>query len=298
MPGQTNPRPAPIPPQPRHTLHTLCLHAMCRPIAHHETAQDRLRLDSTAASPVTGQLAHHPACHPTYPTPRCHLNSTLLCCPALRHFDQPTASENGHGISTHLCPYSSTLQLYSLVLSLTLSNLTTTMCAAMPSQTNPTPAPIPPQPRHTLHTLCLHAMCRPIAHHEIVQDRLRLDSTAASPVTDNWLTTEPATLHIHTPRCQINSTLLCCPALLHFDRPTASVNGHGISTHLGPHSSTLQLYNSTLLCCHSLSQISQQQCALSCPAQPCHTRAREAITSKTHASHAVPPCHVPPNCLP
>ena len=127
------------------------------------------------------QLAHHPACHPTYPTPRCHLNSTLLCCPALRHFDQPTASENGHGISTHLCPYSSTLQLYSLVLSLTLSNLTTTMCAAMPSQTNPTPAPIPPQPRHTLHTLCLHAMCRPIAHHEIVQDRLRLDSTAASP---------------------------------------------------------------------------------------------------------------------
>ena len=160
----------------------------------------------------------------------------------------------------------------------------------MPSQTNPTPAPIPPQPRHTLHTLCLHAMCRPIAHHEIVQDRLRLDSTAASPVTDNWLTTEPATLHIHTPRCQINSTLLCCPALLHFDRPTASVNGHGISTHLGPHSSTLQLYNSTLLCCHSLSQISQQQCALSCPAQPCHTRAREAITSKTHASHAVPPC--------
>ena len=106
------------------------------------------------------------------------------------------------------------------MLSLTLSNLTTTMCAAMPSQTNPTPAPIPPQPRHTLHTLCLHAMCRPIAHHETVQDRLRLDSTSASPVTNSWLTTQPATLHIpllvasstpHSCVVQLSSTLTSPP---------------------------------------------------------------------------------------
>ena len=195
----------------RDTCFTRCAsHAMCRPIAHHGTAPGPIATRLHCCQPSHRQLAtHHPAGH-TYisRTPRCHLNSTLLCCPALRHFDQPTASVNGHGIFTHLCPHSSTLQFYSLVVSLTLSNLTTTMCAAMPSQTNPKPAPIPPQPRHTLHTLCLHAMCRPIAHHGTAQDRLRLDSTSASPVTNSWLTTQPATLHI--PHLVATSTLLSC----------------------------------------------------------------------------------------
>ena len=79
-------------------------------------------------------------------------------------------------------------------------------CHARPNHA--TPAPASPQPRHMLHTLCLHAMCRPIAHHGTAQDRLRLDFTAASPVTDSWLTTQPATLHI--PHLVATSTLLSC----------------------------------------------------------------------------------------
>ena len=139
------------------------------------------------------------------------------------------------------------------------------MCAVMPGQTNPRPAPIPPQPRHTLHTLCLHAMCRPIAHHETAQDRLRLDSTAASPVTDSWLTTQPATLHI--PLLVATSTLLSCVVQLSDTLTSPPLQRMAMAY---PHTCvhTPQLYNSTLLCCHSLSQISQQQCALPCPARP------------------------------
>ena len=101
---------------------------------------------------------------------------------------------------------STTLQLYSLVLSLTLSNLTTTMRAAMPSPTMPHPSLQSHHIRDTRFTPCASMPCAaqsPIMRHP----KTERDSTLL-PAQSQTTPSPPSQLSQHIPRLVATSTLL------------------------------------------------------------------------------------------